>query len=127
MKIDAVAVASSDLQKSIAFYTILGFEFAELKEASEHVEAKTSKNNIRLMIDHKSIIAKIIGEEPKPGNHSSFALYFDNSSEIDQVCAKISEAGFSIVKAPWAAFWGQHYAIVADPDGYRVDLFSPLE
>jgi len=29
-----------------------------------------------------------------------------------------------VVKEPWDAFWGQHYAIVADPEGYRCDLFA---
>jgi hypothetical protein len=24
------------------------------------------------------------------------------------------------------AFWGQRYAIVADPEGYMCDLFAPL-
>ena len=39
--------------------------------------------------------------------------------------AGIRDAGFTVVKEPWDAFWGQRYAIVADPDGYMVDLFAP--
>jgi hypothetical protein len=29
-------------------------------------------------------------------------------------------------KLPWDAFWGMRYAVVHDPDGNGVDLFSPL-
>jgi uncharacterized glyoxalase superfamily protein PhnB len=31
-----------------------------------------------------------------------------------------------VVTAPYDAPWGQRYATVADPDGYRVDLFALL-
>ncbi len=30
------------------------------------------------------------------------------------------------VKEPWDAFWGQRYAVIADPDGNTVDLFAAL-
>jgi uncharacterized glyoxalase superfamily protein PhnB len=30
-------------------------------------------------------------------------------------------------KEPWDAFWGQRYAVVADPDGNHVDLYAPLQ
>ena len=37
-----------------------------------------------------------------------------------------AEAGHTVVHPAWDAPWGQRYATVADPDGYRVDLFAPL-
>jgi hypothetical protein len=33
--------------------------------------------------------------------------------------------GFAGHKPPWDAVWGQRYAIVHDPDGNAIDLFSP--
>jgi len=79
------------------------------------------------MIDQQQVIADIIGEAPKPGIHSMFAIQFDTPEEIDQVCAKLAEADFSIFKEPWDAFWGQRYAILQDPDGYKIDLYAYLE
>ena len=38
----------------------------------------------------------------------------------------ITPNGYRSHKAPWDAFWGQRYAVVVDPDGNHVDLFSPL-
>ncbi len=46
--------------------------------------------------------------------------------KIDAVAQKIADAGFTVTKKPWDAFWGQRYAVVCDPDGYMVDLFAEL-
>jgi hypothetical protein len=34
--------------------------------------------------------------------------------------------GYDGHKLPWDAFWGMRYAVVHDPAGNGVDLFSPL-
>jgi uncharacterized glyoxalase superfamily protein PhnB len=47
-------------------------------------------------------------------------------AEVDEVVARVAEAGHTVVHQPFDAPWGQRYATVADPDGYRVDLFCPL-
>jgi len=126
MKIDAVGVTSSDMQKTVDFYTLLGFEFADFKADEDHLEPVASPGSARLMIDSKAMIKDILGEEPKPGNHSSFAILYGTPAEVDRVAAAVKEAGFTLVSDPWDAFWGQRYAIVQDPDGYRVDLFASL-
>jgi catechol 2,3-dioxygenase-like lactoylglutathione lyase family enzyme len=46
--------------------------------------------------------------------------------QLDAAVAAIRKAGFVVVTEPWDAFWGQRYAIVADPDGYMSDLFAAL-
>jgi catechol 2,3-dioxygenase-like lactoylglutathione lyase family enzyme len=126
MKLNAVGVTSSNLKKTVAFYTLLGFKFSEFKADEQHLEPETPDGSARLMIDTKNIVADIIGEDPKPGNHSSFAIEYDTPPEIDAVVQSIKAAGFTVVKKPWDAFWGQHYAVVADPDGYKVDLYARL-
>ena len=68
----------------------------------------------------------ITGHAPAPASHSAFALKCETPAGVDTAVADLRAAGFRIVKDPWDAFWGQRYAIVADPDGYLVDLFAPL-
>ena len=64
---------------------------------------------------------------PAPvGQRVTFACRCDSSSELDATYARILAAGYAGVKEPWDAFWGQRYAMDADPDGNRVDLFSPI-
>lgn len=126
MKLNAVGVVSKDMKKSIEFYTLLGFEFPSFTENEDHIESKPQNGSAKLMIDTFDLIKNIIGKNPVPGNHSSFALEYNSPTEIDQVVGRIKIAGFTVVNNPWDAFWGQRYAIVEDPDGYKVDLYAPL-
>ncbi len=123
MKLNAIGITTSNMQTTIEFYTLLGFEFPEYK-GEDHIEPKTSEGSARLMIDTKELVKNLIGEEPKPGNSSSFALQYDSAKDIDEIAKKVKAAGFKIVKEPWDAFWGQRYAVVEDPDGYKVDLYA---
>jgi catechol 2,3-dioxygenase-like lactoylglutathione lyase family enzyme len=127
MRIDAVGVSSSNLKETVKFYRLLGFEFPEFKDNEDHVEPVTALGGTRLMIDTVSMMRNILGEAPKPGNHSSFAILYDSPAEVDAAAAKVAAAGCKVVKEPWDAFWRQRYAIVQDPDGYRVDLFAALQ
>lgn len=126
MKIDAVSVSSSNLKKTVQFYTLLGFTFHNFKDDEDHLEPTTLDGSAKLMIDSEKMVRNIIGENPKPGNHSSFAIQYDSPSELNEVVEKLKEQNFIVVKEPWDAFWGQRYAIVQDPDGYKVDLYAAL-
>lgn len=126
MKLNAVGVTTSNLAKTVAFYSLLGFEFPEFKEDEDHLEPKSPEGSTRLMIDSKKLITDILGEEPKPSNHSAFAIEYDSVEEVNKIAAMVNEAGFNIVKEPWNAFWGQRYCIVEDPDGYKVDVYANL-
>ena len=124
LKISAVSVASSDIRKTAKFYALLGFDFSEADLDEEHVEPVTPPGSARLMIDSTAMVAGIIGEPPAPGNASGFAVEYDTPAEVDAAAAAIAAAGFEVVRPPWDAFWGQRYAVVADPDGYRCDLYA---
>lgn len=126
MKLDAVGVGSSDLKKSVEFYKMLGFEFPELEEGEQHVESITADGSIRLMIDDKDLLEQLLGEEPKPGNHASFAIAYESPREVNQIVRDLMDGGYTIKKEPFDAPWGQRYAMVADPDGYTVDLYAKL-
>jgi uncharacterized glyoxalase superfamily protein PhnB len=78
------------------------------------------------MIDTHALMTGLLGEPPRPGNHAAFAVRCAAPADVDQVVGRISAAGHTVVTAPWDAPWGQRYATVADPDGYRVDLYAPL-
>lgn len=126
MKLDAVGVVSTDIDKTISFYELLGFSFGELTPDKKHVESISEGTSIRLMIDSEDVIKEIIGETSTPSNHSMFAIQYSSPDEVDSVVAKIKAAGFTVVKEPWNAFWGQRYAVVADPDNYKVDLYAQI-
>lgn len=126
MKLDAISIVSSDLKRSADFYTLLGFSFPAVGEGEQHVEPERRAGEPRLMIDAKELVRDMLGDEPVPPTHSMFALLCDSPAEVDTVAARVRSAGYTIIKEPWDAFWGQRYAIIADPDGYKIDLFARL-
>jgi predicted enzyme related to lactoylglutathione lyase len=123
MEIAAVAVAATDLSRAIAFYELLGFSFPPLVPETKHVEAEAG---IRLMIDDAGFLTELHGEPPRPANVAGFALLFGTPAEVDGAADRVASAGHTVVTQPYDAPWGQRYATVADPDGFRVDLFALL-
>jgi uncharacterized glyoxalase superfamily protein PhnB len=126
MKINAVAVISKNLKETAKFYSLLGFIFPEFKEDEKHLEAANVPGQTRLLIDDYNLIKEITGTDPTPATHSTFALLCGSPDEVNLVAQKVKDAGYTVLKEPWDAFWGQRYAIVQDPDGYMVDLFANL-
>ena len=126
IRLDAVAVSSRDMAKTVAFYELLGFEFPDWGAEDKHVEPITKQGEVRLMIDTAELMEQLTGHPPTPPNHSSFAMLCDTPAEVDAVAAKLREAGHTLTVEPWDAFWGQRYATVKDPDGYQIDLFAEL-
>jgi uncharacterized glyoxalase superfamily protein PhnB len=126
MKFDAVSVTTTDMEAATSFYALLGFAFPTFERDAQHVEAITAAGEVRLMIDDRLLIKTLTGKDPAPATHSSFAIKCERPAAVDAAVLAIRNAGFAVVKEPWDAFWGQRYAIVADPDGYMSDLFAPL-
>ena len=123
MQIAAVAVTATDLPRAVAFYELLGFRFPPPGPDDQHVEAEAG---IRLMIDSASLMTELHGEPPRPGNMPVFAILTEAPDEVDAAVRRVADAGCTVVHPAWDAPWGQRYATVADPEGYRVDLFCPL-
>lgn len=126
IRLDAVAVSSKDMAKTVAFYELLGFTFAQWAPDDQHVEPISKPGEVRLMIDTAALMEQLTGHTPTPPNHSSFAMLCDTPAEVDAVAANLKAAGHTLTVAPWDAFWGQRYATVKDPDGYQIDLFAAL-
>jgi predicted enzyme related to lactoylglutathione lyase len=123
MEISAVGVSATDLRRAVAFYELLGFAFPPIEADTMHLE---SEGAVRLMIDAASLLEELNGVPPRPGTVSAFALLAGSPAEVDEVAERVAAAGQTVVHPPFDAPWGQRYATVADPDGYRVDLFCPL-
>jgi uncharacterized glyoxalase superfamily protein PhnB len=123
--LNAIGIVSSDMARSIAFYRLLGLDVPETPDEG-HVDA-TLPSGVRLMLDTEDVIRSFRPEWARePGNQLSLALECASPAEVDEVYAKVVEAGFHGEKQPWDAFWGQRYAQLADPDGVPVDLYAAL-
>src|SRR3954463_16659551 len=117
MEIAAVAVSATDLSRAVAFYALLGFRSPPLEPDSQHVEAEAG---VRLMIDRASLLQELHGEAPPPGNTAGLPQPVGAPPEAHKDVGRGTPAGHVVVQEPFDAPWGQRYATVADPDGYRV-------
>ena len=126
MKINKISVTTTNLPQTISFYSSLGLKFPKPKKDEQHIESIPQPGEPALMIDTVELTEEITGAKPIPGTHSVFAIEYDSSEEVDQIIEKLKKEGFKIEKEPWKAFWGQYYAIVMDPEGYKVDLYVNL-
>jgi uncharacterized glyoxalase superfamily protein PhnB len=124
MEISAVGVTATDLGRAVAFYSLLGFSFPPFDEGEDHVESTNA--GARLMIDSVGLVTGLLGEAPRPGNTSAFAVRLPVPGQVDGLVNRVAAAGHTVVTAAFDAPWGQRYATVADPDGYRVDLYALL-
>ncbi len=119
----AIGIVSSDLERTRAFYRLLGIEFAE---GDDHVEAALP-NGLHLMVDTEDVMRSFRPEwERQTRNQVALAFACATPAEVDATYARIVEAGFDGVKEPWDAFWGMRYAQVRDPDGVGIDLHATL-
>ena len=122
-QLDAIGIVSSDLGRTRAFYALLGIEFGD---GDDHVEA-TMPNGLRLMVDTEDVMRSFRPEWTREsGNQIALAFACESPAEVDEVYARVVEAGFEGEKEPWDAFWGHRYAQLRDPDGVGVDLFAAL-
>jgi uncharacterized glyoxalase superfamily protein PhnB len=119
----AIGIVSSDLERSRAFYALLGVEIAA---GDDHVEAALP-GGLHLMFDTEEIMRSFRPDWAREtGNQVALAFACATPAEVDETYARIVEAGFEGVKEPWDAFWGMRYAQLRDPDGVGIDLHATL-
>ena len=124
-QLNAIGIAVSDMGRSIAFYRLLGLDVPDTPDEA-HVDAFLP-NGVRFMLDSEEVIHSFLPEwQRTDGNQISLALECASPAEVDEIFARVTEAGFEGEKEPWDAFWGQRYALLGDPDGVRVNLYAPL-
>ena len=124
--LNAIGIAVSDMAASIRFYRLLGLDVPETP-GEGHVDTFLP-NGVRFMLDSKEVIRSFLPDWSRNnGNQISLALECASPSEVDEIYARVTAAGFEGEKEPWDAVWGQRYALLGDPDGVRVNLYAPLE
>lgn len=125
-RLDLIGIIVQDMAASLAFYRRLGFDIAAEADTEGHVEAMAG--GLRIAWDTVEVIKGFDpGWLPPVGDHRiGVAFLCDSATEVNELYADLTAAGYAGYKEPWDAFWGQRYAIVRDPDGNPIDLFAPL-
>jgi catechol 2,3-dioxygenase-like lactoylglutathione lyase family enzyme len=120
-ELNAIGIVASDMERSLAFYRLLGLDFPE--DGEGHIEATTA-TGFRLMLDTEDVIGSFNPEWVRArGNQLGLAFECASPQEVDAIHAQVVAAGFE-AKDPFDAPWGQRYAELHDPDGNPVDLYA---
>jgi catechol 2,3-dioxygenase-like lactoylglutathione lyase family enzyme len=125
----ALGVVVDDMAAALAFYRRLGIDVSSDADSQPHVEAHLG-GGLRLLFDTAETIRSFDPEwQPPPhGQHrTDLAFELDSPADVDELYASLTGDGYHGHKPLWDAFWGQRYAIVHDPDGNGVSLFSALD
>jgi catechol 2,3-dioxygenase-like lactoylglutathione lyase family enzyme len=114
---DMIGINVRDMGAALRFYRLLGLDIPQGKDGY-----RISWNTVEMM---KGVYPDW-DESPK-GHRMGLAFKCDSPAGVDAAYQLIVENGYQGYKAPWDAFWGQHYAVVVDPDGNLIDLFAALQ
>lgn len=126
-RIDLIGIVTRDLPASLAFYRRLGLDIPPEADGRPHVEA-VLPGGLRIAWDTEDTVRSFDPERRMPPGEGRISLAFrcEEPAEVDRCYAELVAEGYTGRQAPWDAFWGQRYALLLDPDGNGVDLFSPL-
>jgi catechol 2,3-dioxygenase-like lactoylglutathione lyase family enzyme len=126
-QLDVIGLVVEDMARSLAFYRALGLEVPPQADHEPHVEA-TLPGGLRLTWDTVATVRSFDPDwqPPSGGSRMSFAFRCDGPAEVDVAYTELLSLGYAGHLAPWDAFWGQRYAVVSDPDGNAIDLFSAI-
>jgi catechol 2,3-dioxygenase-like lactoylglutathione lyase family enzyme len=126
-RLDLIGIVVEDMGRSLAFYRELGLDVPEDADGQPHVET-TLPGGLRLAWDNEETIRSFLPswQPPSGGQRIGLAFLLDSPADVDAAYERLVSLGYDGHKEPWDAPWGQRYALVRDPDGNGVDLFSPL-
>ncbi|MFJ4654177.1 VOC family protein [Nocardia sp. NPDC088792] len=127
VKVNVIQIVVSDMAASIAFYERLGVEFPPGSASEPHVDTQLG-GGVRLLFDTEETIRSFMPEWERPTSPGRLGLAAECESPaaVDAKFEELIAAGYEAGMKPWDAFWGQHYAVVHDPDGNGVDLYAAL-
>ena len=122
-QLNALGIVASDMATSIRFYRLLGLDIPETPNQG-HLDTFLP-NGVRFMLDSEDVVRSFRPDWARQtGNQLGLAFECESAAEVDDLYARIVDAGFAGEKAPWDAVWGQRYAQLRDPDGVPVDLYA---
>ncbi|MBO0840630.1 MAG: VOC family protein [Sciscionella sp.] len=119
----------ADLDRSRDFYRRLGFTFRERsRRGVDAVEAWVADDAGVIVVLH-SIEFATWWDPNTPGpvaGGPQIDLELDSAELLESIVDDLRSSGATIAKEPTTMSWGQRFAIVVDPDGYRIGLKAPL-
>lgn len=127
MKIDHIAIWTTDLERLRMFYekyfgcTSNARYVNAAKQFESYFLFFPTGARLELMASPK-VQRTRIEETSQPGGYAHLAISLGSREEVDALTAKFKEDGYSILDGPRATGDGYYESVVLDPDGNRIEL-----
>jgi catechol 2,3-dioxygenase-like lactoylglutathione lyase family enzyme len=113
-----IAIAVSDLDRTLAFYKKI-FDVEVMYHKENFLQVTTPGSNDIIVFEQKK------ADYGQTGGIAHFGFRLRNAQDIDEMAARISEAGGTIMdKGEFVP--GEPYIFFKDPDGYEVEIAYEL-
>ncbi len=112
--LSAVTFFTRDMQDAVRFYHALGFEKIYGGEAADFTSFRAGSGYLNLA--RRKSLPSIQGW--------GRAIFY--VTDVDEMYARVREAGFVSDFEPRDATWGERYFHLADPDGHELSFARPL-
>ncbi len=112
--ISAITLATHDMQRSVLFYTALGFEIVHGGEASSFTSFRAGDGYLNVIV------------QPREKRWSWWGRAIFYVSDVDAMYQRALAAGFRPSTMPRDAEWGERYFHLTDPDSHELSFARPL-
>lgn len=125
-RLNQINIVVADMEAMTEFYRRLGLDIEAPMAgwAADH-RSDVGDGSEAIDFDLDSLAFARVwneGSSGRPGIVLGFQVA--SRSEVDRLHRELTAAGYRSQQAPYDAFWGARYAVVADPDGNPVGLMS---
>jgi catechol 2,3-dioxygenase-like lactoylglutathione lyase family enzyme len=130
-KLNLITLGVDDFQRSIDFYE-KGLGWKKSDKSMEGL-ALFPLGGMTLALHARHELADDVTLPYQPSQFSGLTLSYNAKSEkeVDEVMAKVSALGATIVKPAQKVYWGGYSGYFKDPDGYLFEVahnpFWPLD
>lgn len=115
----------SDIDESVEFYTeVIGLETTK---RDGEVRFDTGGATLVLEEDFDEEVLAGFGLEPPGENRGDGVIVVIEVDDPDAIAERAREHGAEVVSEPRDVDWGRRMCLIADPDGYVLEVSKPIE
>lgn len=116
----------TDLAESVAFYRdALGLDLRD--ETSGRAKFATGECTLVLEEDFDEAVLEEFGLEPPGADRGDGVILVVEVTDLAAVADELRDFGAEILTGPREVDWGRELLLVADPDGYVIEVSRPIE
>ncbi len=118
LQVSAIMIGVADLARSKKFYESLGCTIEQ--EYPVFVSFNLGESSSKLALYGREAAAQDAGVSPEGTGFRGVSFHYivPTAQAVDQMIAKATAAGGTVVRNPAQAQWGGYFGYFSDPDGY---------